>query len=60
MKKILIIDDELEMCTSLSEILNDEGYNTKYSTDPMNAFSILKEEKIDLIIRILKCLEYPV
>ncbi len=47
---ILILDDELEVCLSLSEILNSEGFTTLYDTNPLNAIDIIKNNKIDLVI----------
>jgi len=51
---ILLVDDELEMCLSLSELLTSEGYSVIYKTDPSETMSILKNEKIDLIIMDIK------
>ena len=51
---ILLVDDELEMCLSLSELLDDEGYCTRYTTDPLETLRILKQDKIDLIIMDVK------
>ncbi len=47
---ILLIDDEVEMCLSLTELLNSEGYATRYTTDPLKALDILQQEAIDLMI----------
>jgi len=47
---ILIIDDELEMCVSLSKLLHIKGYSTLYTTNPLETSTILEGEKIDLII----------
>ena len=51
---ILLIDDELEMCLSLAELLDDEGYKTLYTTNPLETTQILKQEHIDLIIMDIK------
>ena len=51
---ILLIDDELEMCLSLAELLDDEGYKTLYTTNPLETIQILKQEHIDLIIMDIK------
>ncbi|MCB9073381.1 MAG: response regulator transcription factor [Bdellovibrionaceae bacterium] len=43
-RKILILDDEIEICTMLSDFLTDSGYEVRYSTEiegfleQMNAF----------------------
>ncbi len=38
---ILIVDDEKELCVSLSEILTEEGYPTIYTSDPRETPAIL-------------------
>ncbi|NJL71283.1 MAG: sigma-54-dependent Fis family transcriptional regulator, partial [Candidatus Competibacteraceae bacterium] len=48
--KILIVDDEHELCTSLSEILIEEGYETLFATDPRDTIPLLERERVDLII----------
>ncbi len=48
--KILIVDDELALCLSLSKILKNEGYDTCYSIDPLEVENLLEAEKPDLII----------
>jgi two-component system, NtrC family, response regulator AtoC len=47
---ILIVDDEKELCVSLSEILTEEGFPTSYTSDPMETPAILARTRIDLII----------
>ena len=47
---ILLIDDELEMCLSLAELLHAEGYSALYTTNPLEASHIIRNKKIDLII----------
>ena len=47
---ILIIDDEEEMCISLSEILSSEGYRAIYTTNPLNGPEILNKHPVCLII----------
>ncbi|MEW5816670.1 MAG: response regulator, partial [Spirochaetota bacterium] len=48
--RILIIDDELEMCISLSKILVTYGYEALYTTESQQVQEILKSKVIDLII----------
>ena len=52
MKKfsILIVDDEKEMCISLSEILSSSGYRALYTVDPSQVPVFLSGNSIDLII----------
>ena len=47
---ILIVDDEKELCVSLSEILTEEGYPTLYTSDPRETPAILARARVDLII----------
>ena len=47
---ILIVDDEKELCVSLSEILAEEGYPTAWTSDPLETPSILARTRVDLII----------
>ena len=48
-KKILIIDDEMSICTFLSLALEDE-YDVFTSQSPEEAYKILEEERISLVI----------
>jgi DNA-binding NtrC family response regulator len=52
MKKfsILVVDDEKEMCISLSEILSSGGYRALYTIDPSQVPILLSGDSIDLII----------
>ncbi len=52
MKKfsILVVDDEKEMCISLSEILSSGGYRALYTVDPSQVPVLLSGDSIDLII----------
>ena len=46
MSKILIIDDELEICKQVSLILNKNEFHTTYVTS-YEEFKVLKEKKFD-------------
>ena len=48
--KILIIDDELEVCLSLKELFEDRGFATDYTTDPEDVEDILKKEVFSLVL----------
>jgi two-component system, NtrC family, response regulator HydG len=50
MIKILIVDDDIDMCWVLSEVLKEEGYDTNIVHDKMSALSILSKQKYDIII----------
>jgi DNA-binding NtrC family response regulator len=47
---ILIVDDEQEMCSSLEEIMRDEGFRAYSTTSPSSVDSILTSQKIDLML----------
>jgi two-component system response regulator AtoC len=48
--QILIVDDEKELCASLSEILTEEGFPTLSTSDPRETPAILARTHVDLII----------
>ena len=50
MNKVLIIDDEKDICFLISEILKDENYNTSIALNSDEAISKFKEIKPDLVI----------
>lgn len=52
--KILIVDDEIDICHTLSEILNKRNFETVYTTDPLKVISILQSENINLVLLDLK------
>lgn len=51
---ILIVDDEEEICASLSEILMHHGYNAHVLMNPEGFFDKLQNNEIDLIIMDVK------
>ncbi len=50
MHKVLIIDDEKDICFLISEILKDENYNTSIALNSEEAISKFNEIKPDLVI----------
>ncbi|BDQ35788.1 response regulator [Pseudodesulfovibrio nedwellii] len=48
-KKILIVDDDKEIRSYLSELLSDNGYETVTAVDGSEAVEIAQQEKPDLI-----------
>ena len=50
MHKILIIDDEKDICFLISEILKDEDYNTSIALNSDEAINKFNEIKPDLVI----------
>lgn len=47
---ILIVDDEIDQCASLAEILEEEGYSALYTDKPVETVSLLERHEIDLVI----------
>lgn len=59
MKKILIVDDEMEMLESLKKILSHRAeYNITTEKDPVKAVKLLKKENYDMVISDLKMGEF--
>ncbi len=50
MHKVLIIDDEKDICFLISEILKDENYNTSIALNSEEAINKFNEIKPDLVI----------
>ena len=48
--KILIVDDDQDMCEILSDFLRDEGYAVITASDGESALSSIKNKKYDLLI----------
>lgn len=49
-KKILIIDDDIELCNLLKQCLGNEGYSVDCLHDGKSAVSFIKDNKPDLVI----------
>ena len=47
---VLIVDDELEVCISLKEIIESYGYRVLYCTDSRQVVELLRADQIDLIL----------
>ncbi len=54
MESILIVDDDVNLCTVLSEELKAVGYETSYLTDGEEVAKVLQNEKVDLLLLDLK------
>jgi DNA-binding NtrC family response regulator len=52
--RILVVDDDLEMCGLLSDVLSGEGFSVLTTGDSLEAAKILKKEEFDLVITDLK------
>jgi len=51
---ILIVDDDLKLCVTLSEDLNEIGYYTHFVTNVMDALEYIKSSEVNLILLDLK------
>src|SRR5512135_1502461 len=54
MESILIIDDDLNLCSVLKEELCEVGYDTEYANNSDAAFKYLIDNPVDLILLDLK------
>jgi DNA-binding NtrC family response regulator len=52
--KVLVVDDDLEMCRLLSDVLKGEGFSAISLDDSLEASKILKKEEFDVMITDLK------
>jgi DNA-binding NtrC family response regulator len=50
MKKILVIDDDLETCRFLKEIFSDQGWDVSYSQTDEGARVLIRQNHFDLIV----------
>lgn len=50
MKKLLIVDDETDIATSIQYVLTQEGFSTVLAHDGLKAIELIESEKPDLII----------
>lgn len=50
MKKILIIDDEVSVCSLLTRFLSKHGFETESSTTGAQALRMVKEQPFDMIL----------
>lgn len=53
-KKILIIDDEKEMCDEMSEMLADKGYHVTIELNSIQGKSLLEKHKYDILLLDIK------
>lgn len=54
MESILIVDDDINLCSVLSEELNEIGYNSNFVTSADEVFTFLGLNKVDLLLLDLK------
>ncbi len=49
-KRVLVVDDEQNICAVLTKFLRSSGYACESANDPANALAILKEKGFELVI----------
>ena len=54
MESIAIVDDDINLCTVLSEELNDVGFETSYLSNGENVVEYVKDKNPDLVLLDLK------
>jgi len=54
MESILIVDDDVNLCTTLSEELTEIGYNTYFLTNGADVLEYVQKNHVDLILLDLK------
>lgn len=52
--KVLVVDDDLEMCGLISDVLKGEGLSATSIGDSLEASKVLKKEEFDVIVTDLK------
>jgi len=52
--RILVVDDDIEMCNLLTEFLREEGFKVFATGDSLEASNLINHEEFDLIITDLK------
>ena len=50
MRKILIIDDDILIASTMEEFLKSEGYSVQTSTDPISSFWLYSKYQPDLVL----------
>ena len=53
-KKVLVVDDEQDICAMLTEFLQSSGYFCESATDPAKALEALKRNDFELVISDIK------
>jgi DNA-binding NtrC family response regulator len=54
MESLLIIDDDIDLCSVLKEELSEVGYDVEFFNDGYNAFGYIEENPVDLLLLDLK------
>jgi CheY-like chemotaxis protein len=51
-KRVLVVDDEQNICVVLTKFLRSSGYSCESATDPAKALEILKRNDFELIANV--------
>jgi DNA-binding NtrC family response regulator len=54
MEAILVVDDDINLCTALKDELTEVGYDAQYVTNGFDAMKHLQTSKVDLVLLDLK------
>lgn len=54
MEAILVVDDDINLCTALKDELTEVGYDAQYVTNGFDAIEHLRNNKTDLVLLDLK------
>jgi CheY-like chemotaxis protein len=49
-KRVLVVDDDLELCEGISELLRDSGYDVQNTTDSVLGKEIIQDHHFDIIL----------
>lgn len=48
--KILLVDDDVELCNELAEMLRDEGYDVDNTSDPFAGVTLIEHTAYDAVL----------
>jgi two-component system OmpR family response regulator len=49
-KRILIVDDDVDLCEELADALSEEGYDTGHTSDVAEAKRRIREDRYDILL----------
>jgi len=49
-EKVLIIDDDIDLCEGIAEFLQDEGFDVVFTTDPFQGEDLIDREPFDVLL----------
>jgi len=49
-KRILIVDDDAELCDELAEVIREEGYTVETTTNSVHGAGLIKKKWYDVVI----------